>query len=124
MVRPRSEEVARSQKTPVDPDSLESELEARRQPTADDQTGAPVPEENRPGRRPAQDQDQPDHDELARRLGIRAEDAEADREDAEEVYEEIADRNPDDTTAREAYEREMAERGRSDEARDVGEHLE
>jgi hypothetical protein len=49
--------------------------------------------------------------------------AESDREDAGDVYDEIAERNPDDVTRREAYEREMAERGRSDETRDVGDHL-
>ncbi len=63
MVRPQSEELNRSGKTPLDPDSIESDLEARRQPT--DQSGptGPVPPENQPGHEPERDQDQPVLDE-------------------------------------------------------------
>ncbi|HVM41239.1 MAG TPA: hypothetical protein VM618_10730 [Acidimicrobiia bacterium] len=39
---------------------------------------------------------------------------------AEEIEAEVETRNPDDTTKREAYEREVAERGLSDEAGHVG----
>lgn len=41
----------------------------------------------------------------------------------DEVAEEVEERNPDPTTKREAFEREAAERGRTDEAREVGEEI-
>ncbi len=44
-------------------------------------------------------------------------------ETADEVASDVADDNADDTTSREAYEREMAEQGRSDEAADVGDQM-
>ena len=40
--------------------------------------------------------------------------------DAEEAVEEVVDRNPDPQTAREAFEREIAERGESEEGAEVG----
>jgi hypothetical protein len=40
--------------------------------------------------------------------------------DAEEAVEEVVERNPDPVTAREAFEREIAERGESDEGADIG----
>ncbi len=43
-------------------------------------------------------------------------------ESPEEIYREMAE-GSDSTTQREAFEREMAERGRSDEAGQVGSHL-
>lgn len=41
-------------------------------------------------------------------------------EEAERIEDEVEQRNPDDITKREAYEREAAERGVSDEAQNVG----
>jgi hypothetical protein len=40
--------------------------------------------------------------------------------DAEEAEEEIVARNPDPDTAREAFEREIAERGESEEGAEIG----
>jgi hypothetical protein len=40
--------------------------------------------------------------------------------DAEEAAEEVVERNPDPVTAREAYEREIAERGESEEGSEIG----
>jgi hypothetical protein len=40
--------------------------------------------------------------------------------DAEEAAEEIVERNPDPETAREAFEREIAERGESEEGAEIG----
>ncbi len=60
MGRPQQPELNRSGTTPLDPDSLASEVEARGPLPADDVPGGPVPEANRPGHRPEQDQDKPD----------------------------------------------------------------
>lgn len=44
-------------------------------------------------------------------------------EPVEQVHDEIAARN-DETTEREAFEQEMSDEGRSEEARHVGDHIE
>lgn len=44
-------------------------------------------------------------------------------EPIEEVEAEVEERNPDPVTKREAFEREAAERGRSADARDVGQEV-
>lgn len=59
MVRPQSESLNRSGTTPLTPDSIESELEARRQPTDTDGPTGPVPEANQPGHHPEHEQDKP-----------------------------------------------------------------
>ena len=41
-------------------------------------------------------------------------------EDAEEAVEEIVERNPDPLSTREAFEREIAERGESEEGAEIG----
>jgi len=70
MARPQSSELRRSGTTPVfEPDNIGSRLDARRQPGTSGETG-PVPEDNLPGHRPGHDQDKPDLDEFAERLGI------------------------------------------------------
>lgn len=58
--RPQDPMLNRSGTTPLTPDSLESELEARRQPTDTSGNAGPVPDENQPGHRPDEEQDQPD----------------------------------------------------------------
>lgn len=78
MVRPQSENLNRSGKTPLDPDSIGGDLEARDQPEADDRTGGPVPPESRAGHRPETDQDQPDSDAFVARLAGADDDDEAD----------------------------------------------
>jgi hypothetical protein len=51
-------------------------------------------------------------------------DREADRERAEEIYEEVGAENPDPVTRREAIEGELEEEGLSDEGGLLGEHIE
>ena len=46
------------------------------------------------------------------------------KEEAEELEEEAAERNPDPQTRREALELELMEEGRSEEGEDVGEEIE
>ncbi len=58
---PQQPEVRRSETTPIQPDSIESQIEARR-PVQRDGEGGPVPPDNQPGHRPDQDQDKPDMD--------------------------------------------------------------
>lgn len=67
-MRPSSQNLYRSGKTVLEPDSIESELEARDQPGTDGETG-PVPEANRPGHHPDEEQDQPDLDDFAEKFG-------------------------------------------------------
>lgn len=71
MGRPQQPELNRSGNTPLQPDSIESELEARKQkrPGEGDDAGGPVPEENRPGHHPDRDQDKPDPDDFVEQFG-------------------------------------------------------
>ena len=46
-----------------------------------------------------------------------------DAQPVEEIAEDIADSNEDDTTRREAFEQELASRGRSDEGAEVGDEM-
>jgi hypothetical protein len=95
MGRPQQPELARSGKTPLgDPDSIAGDVEAHRRPTDDDKRRAPVPEENRPGHHPEQEQDQPDPKELARSLGVHG-----------DPQPEGPDHEPDVSPARRALER-------------------
>ena len=48
----------------------------------------------------------------------------ADDQPVEEIAEDIAETNRDETTRREAFELELEERGRSDEGAEVGDHIE
>lgn len=59
MANPQQPELSRSRRTPLDPDSIASDLEAGSPPVEDEATG-PVPPENQPGHRPDHDQDKPD----------------------------------------------------------------
>lgn len=70
MAKPQQPELRRSGTVPaLDPDATESDLQAHRRP-GDSGTGGPIPEEQRPGHHPEQDQDKPDLDKFAARLGI------------------------------------------------------
>jgi hypothetical protein len=69
MDRPQQPELYRSGNTALEPDSIESEVRARRTPRSGGETGK-VPDDNRPGHHPHHEQDQPDHDAVARRLGV------------------------------------------------------
>jgi hypothetical protein len=81
MSNPQQPELARSRKTPAqDQDSVASVLEGQREPATDGPRG-PVPPENQPGHHPPKEQDEPDLDAFAERLGIE-ESADAAREAA------------------------------------------
>ena len=70
MSTPQQPELARSRKQPhQDPDAVASLVEGRSMPASEGRTG-PVPPENQPGHRPPHDQDQPDLDAFAARLGV------------------------------------------------------
>jgi hypothetical protein len=68
MGRPQQPELARSAKTDLDPDHVETGLQGQKRPAAGGETG-PVPPENQPGHHPPQEQDKPDPDAFAARLG-------------------------------------------------------
>ncbi len=70
MANPQQPELARSRKTPhQDQDSVAAVVDGQRQIDANAPRG-PVPPENQPGNRPAQEQDKPDLDAFAERFGI------------------------------------------------------
>jgi hypothetical protein len=75
MVRPQSEELNRSGKTPLDPDSIGGNLDAHDRPHDEGRTGTPVPPDNRPGHHPDVEQDQPDPDEFVARFSGEQHDA-------------------------------------------------
>ena len=68
MARPQQPELARSAKTDLDPDHIETGLQGQPTPKSGGETG-PVPPENQPGHHPAKEQDKPDLDAFAARLG-------------------------------------------------------
>lgn len=68
MSRPQQPELARSAKTDLDPDHVETGLQGQRKPKAGGETG-PVPPENEPGHHPPKEQDKPDLDAFAAKLG-------------------------------------------------------
>lgn len=71
MGRPQQPELYRSGETALEPDSVESELVAHPRPRSRGRVGK-MPADNRPGHHPEQEQDQPDRDAVARRLGLRS----------------------------------------------------
>src|SRR5581483_439316 len=68
MARPQQPELARSARTDIDPDHVETGLQGQRAPRTDGETG-PVPPDNQPGHHPQKEQDKPDLDAFAARLG-------------------------------------------------------
>ena len=68
MARPQQPELARSAKTDLDPDHVETGLQGQKKPSAGGATG-PIPRDNQPGHHPAEEQDKPDLDAFAARLG-------------------------------------------------------
>ena len=69
MPNPQQPELARSRKTPaLDPDAASTVIEGQSHPGADEARG-PVPAENQPGHHPAEEQDKPDVDAFAAKLG-------------------------------------------------------
>lgn len=70
MSNPQQPEIARSRKTPAqDPDSVAGVLEGQDQPGVGGPAG-PVPADNQPGHHPPEEQDKPDLDAFAARLGV------------------------------------------------------
>src|SRR5688500_12849792 len=68
MARPQQPELARSAKTDLDPDHIETGLQGQKAPATGGETG-PVPPDNQPGHHPPKEQDKPDLDAFAARLG-------------------------------------------------------
>ena len=68
MGRPQQPELARSAKTDLDPDHVETGLQGQKRPETRGETG-PVPPGNQPGHHPPDEQDKPDLDAFAARLG-------------------------------------------------------
>jgi hypothetical protein len=72
MPNPQQPEIGRSRKTPgQDPDSAATVIEGTPRLT-DDGGGGPVPPDNQPGHHPPEEQDKPDLDAFAERLGTAA----------------------------------------------------
>lgn len=73
MANPQQPELRRSGRVPaLDPDASEAKLSAQDRPQTGDVVGD-APPEQQPGHRPEQDQDKPDLDKFAARLGVKAE---------------------------------------------------
>jgi hypothetical protein len=68
MARPQQPELARSGKTDIDPDHIETGLQGQPAPATGGDTG-PIPADNQPGHHPAHEQDKPDLDAFAAKLG-------------------------------------------------------
>src|SRR5436190_1258248 len=68
MARPQQPELARSGKTDIDPDHVATGLQGQPTPATGGETG-PVPPENQPGHHPIEEQDKPDLDAFAAKLG-------------------------------------------------------
>jgi hypothetical protein len=68
MARPQQPELARSAKTDLDPDHIETGLQGQKAPSTGGETG-PVPADNQPGHHPRKEQDKPDLDAFAAKLG-------------------------------------------------------
>lgn len=76
MAKPQQPELRRSGRVPaLDPDASEAKLSAERSYQSSDPDG-PVPEDQRPGHHPEHEQDKPDLDKFAERMGIVSEEAE------------------------------------------------
>jgi hypothetical protein len=69
MSNPQQPELARSRKTPAqDPDAASAVLDGQSRPGTD-APGGPVPPDNQPGHHPPKEQDKPDLQAFAERLG-------------------------------------------------------
>ena len=68
MARPQQSEVARTAETDIEPDHVATGLHGQPPPTTGGETG-PIPADNQPGHHPAKEQDKPDLDAFAAKLG-------------------------------------------------------
>ena len=76
MAKPQQAELRRSGKVPaLDPDASVAKLSAQDTPGTSGSEGS-IPEDQRPGHHPDQEQDKPDMDKFAERLGIVSEEEE------------------------------------------------
>jgi hypothetical protein len=76
MAKPQQAELRRSGKVPaLDPDASVAKLSAQDTPGTSGSEGA-IPEDQRPGHHPEHEQDKPDMDKFAERLGIVSEEEE------------------------------------------------
>ncbi|HSP03927.1 MAG TPA: hypothetical protein VLR27_10520 [Acidimicrobiales bacterium] len=76
MAKPQQAELRRSGKVPaLDPDASVAKLSAQDTPGTSSSEGS-IPEDQRPGHHPDQEQDKPDMDKFAERLGIVSEEEE------------------------------------------------
>jgi hypothetical protein len=76
MAKPQQAELRRSGKVPaLDPDASVAKLSAQDAPSVSGPGGS-IPEDQRPGHHPDQEQDKPDMDAFAQRLGIVPDDQE------------------------------------------------
>lgn len=76
MAKPQQAELRRSGKVPaLDPDASVAKLSAQDTPGTSGSEGS-IPEDQRPGHHPEHEQDKPDMDKFAERLGIVSEDEE------------------------------------------------
>jgi len=100
MARPQQPELARSAKTDIDPRHVETGLQGQPTPATGGETG-PVPPDNQPGHHPAREQDKPDLDAFAARLGTdpTAPAATAARKPPRPAAETPAEARPADATA-------------------------
>lgn len=71
MTTPQQPELARSRRSDVDPAASKTKATVARRPADEGATG-PVPDENRPGHHPDQDQDKPQAKPVRRPRGVRA----------------------------------------------------
>ncbi len=70
MSNPQQPELARSRKTPSqDQDAVASVVDGQSTPSTEGRTG-PVPADNQPGHHPEKEQDNPDLDAFAAKLGV------------------------------------------------------
>ena len=70
MAKPQQPELRRSGRVPaLDPDASEAKLSAE-QPHRPSDPDGPIPEDQRPGHHPDHEQDKPDLDKFAERMGI------------------------------------------------------
>jgi hypothetical protein len=80
MGRPQDNRLQRSGNTPLDPDHIETEVQTQPHAPRDEPGGGPIPRDQQPGHHPPTEQDKPDLDAFAERLGVPPE-AEAGDED-------------------------------------------
>ena len=108
MANPQQPELRRSGKVAaLDPDATETDLTAHQRPSPKGGTGK-VPEDQRPGHHPEDEQDKPDLDKFAERLGIVPEGEEPD--DAPRVEDETAPARKTVTRLADARSRKQAAR--------------